>query len=222
MRIKDMKYILTVILCMFFVMPALSQEAPKNVTPVAKNKEDVFSPSTISVDLTKHYRYTNKKCDFSFQVPEAPTSKILWGEMTLPMKIKDMPTYGEAGEHLIYHVMSNDKSTYFKLDAYCLYNREADYSSIDLAAMETKLQSLVEEQGLRNYKIKTEPISQDFMVGTLYGLKIDDNEKVNSHYYQYFKGKDSILMLEMKYNSEQMGIDLIQKYIKDSLIYGGN
>lgn len=207
MRINDMKYFLSFLLVLF-ALPALAQSTE--------------SLSDLKIDYDQYYRYANKKCDFSFQLPEPPTAKIIWGEMKVPLKVKDMPNYGEIGEHVIYHVKSLDQKNYFILDAYCLYSPIADYKSVDLAALEAKFEEIASEHNLRNYNIKTEAITDEFFVGTLNGMKVLENEKVENFYYQYFKGKKSVLMLEMRHNAEQIGMERMHKYLQDSLIYGGN
>lgn len=218
MRINVMKKILPLIILSLLALPVAAQTPEKMDSKAPVEKID---PAALDIDLNKYYRYANKKCDFSFQLPDAPSTKVLWGEMELPFKIKGMPTYGEVGEHLKYDVKSLNKENYFDLDAYCLYGEHADYKAIDLASMETKLQSIVDNNDLRSYKITTEPVTDEFIVGTLNGLKVnEEDETVHSYRYQYFKGRNSLLMIQIKYNAEKSDMDKLYTYIQDSLIYG--
>lgn len=221
-RIDSMKYILTVLLFILSV-PAIAQESTTaSKTDTTVKKAPVVNGSDLPVNFKKYYRYTNKKCDFSFQVPESPSTRIIWGEMKLPIDMPNTPPFGELGEHVKYHIRSIDGQNFFDLDAYCIYTPSADYKKVDLAFMERELQKVVNQNDLRNYKIRTQPVTDDFIVGSLRGLKTTENDQVHTYYYQYFKGLNSVLLLQMRYNAEYSGMDRMYKYIEDSLIYGNN
>ena len=185
--------------------------------PAVEEKIDL---SSLQIDLTQYYRYVNRKCEFSYQLPEAPRSEVIWGETEVPLEIENLPETGEIGEHTIFHRQSLNGEQYLHFDAYCIYPENIELSEMTANILENKLKAEGVDLNLRNLKVKAQNIGEDFVAASMTGLLIDDVTKdVTAYYYQAFRGPKTLMLLKTVYNAEQTVARDFNKYIRDSMIY---
>ena len=214
----SMKHIFT-LLFVIFSLPALAQ-TPENAPAPADAVVAPVDVSALDIDLTRYYRYVNKKCEFSFQLPEAPQTSVIWGETEIPPIVDNLPKGGEIGEHVIYHRRSIDDSKFLHFDAYCLYPENMDLSTVTAGTLENKFKLQGVTLDLSNLKVKAQQVSDDFIAASMTGLAIGDNdEDITAYYYQAFKGPNSLLLIQTIYNAEQTVARSFNDYIRDSMIY---
>ena len=218
--------LLTTAILIFATGSSIAQtEAPAPIAATAeagttKPADPKINTTGVEIDLSQYYRYVNKKCEFSYQVPEPPRATVIWGETEVPIDLPNLPEFGEIGEHVSYHRTSLNGEKFIKFDAYCLYPENTDFSNLTPETLENKMKTYGLKNDLRNLKVKAQKIGEDFIAASMTGLVIDpETEAVTAHYNQYFKGPETLLLIENIYNIEPPQARAFNAYIRDSLIY---
>jgi hypothetical protein len=171
------------------------------------------------IPLEEPYRYTNQKCEFSFQLPEAPTRHAIWGEAKLPTKLVQNPGYGEVGEKVEYHVRSFDKKIHFYFSAHCLYPEKQFFSNIEKLDMEKELERVSKELELRNRAISVQDLGQGIVLGSMTGFQVNEEQQVKAFFIQFMKGHKSLLILTNHYSADQPQYSSVYKFIQESMVF---
>lgn len=168
------------------------------------------------------YRYLNQKCEFSYQLPEAPRSETIWGETPLPITILTNPGYGEVAEHIIYKTASFDGKDFFSYETYCIFADKRVLEDIDTRLLEVELENQRKTLQVKNHVIQSQDLPKGLKVGSLSGYVVNQKtQNVTSYHLKIMRGLKSIMLVKVSYNSEYIENEDLFKAIDESFIFEG-
>jgi len=203
-----LKVFATVLLVSTLLVPQYAQ---------AQKKKDT---SRDVIEDMLQYRYLNPSCEFSLQLPKAPSVRTIWWEDSSPISMTPNHGVGEFGEKISYMHQSIDGSEFFGIEAYCLYPTVEAIEALTENDIERQLQRERQSLKLRNSQISTQNLSNGLLAGALSGTQVNvENQTVTSRSSELYIAERSIMFIRYTYSSEGLTGQALFEAIRSSLYY---
>ncbi len=164
------------------------------------------------------YRYVNPECEFSYQLPEAPSSDVLWAEARSPLSFMRNPGIGEFGEKSSFQQSDFAENSFFEVNAYCFFLSQADIEQITVGILRDELDRYIDRNGLKNSQINSQQGESGLRRAQASGFFIED-EEVTAVHVELLRGTRSLMFFEISYSAEGMENRELLDEITSSIVY---